>query len=82
MNEPVTDHRFTVRRQDGIGPHPDNMVCAIPTCGRPKSAHQRSCDGSLNIKGEAFACDLTPPHDGWAHSSRAAQAIWGEGTAK
>lgn len=36
----VTDHAFTVRRQDGLGPHPDDMICAIPTCGRPKYAHQ------------------------------------------
>lgn len=33
----VSDHRFTVRRQDGIGPHPEDLPCA--RCGFPKRAH-------------------------------------------
>ena len=70
----ITDHRFTVRRQDGIGPHPDNKPCA--ECGRPKSWHHIPCAAALNIKGEHFACDLTAPHDGWAHSNKTAEAIW------
>lgn len=32
----MADHRFLVRRQDGIGPHPDDHPCA--SCGQPKSA--------------------------------------------
>lgn len=71
----VTDHRFTVRDQDGIGPHPDDMMCAIPTCGRTKAEHV-PCPGALNIAGEGFQCELTPPHSGWAHQNKAAQAIW------
>ena len=43
MSDLVTDHRFTVRRQDGIGPHPDTLPCAYPTphgwCGRRLSEH-------------------------------------------
>lgn len=73
----ITGHRFTVRRQDGIGPHPDTLPCAIPTCRRPRSEHGLpACKGELNIKGQDFSCDLIPPHDGWAHSSLAAEAIW------
>ena len=34
------------------------------------------CTAALNIKGEHFACDNPQPHDGWAHSNRAAEAIW------
>lgn len=34
----ITNHRFTVLRQDGIGPHPDDLECAI--CGSPKLEHQ------------------------------------------
>jgi hypothetical protein len=68
-------HRFTVARHDGIGPHSDGHPCA--SCGLPKSAHQKPpCQGMLNVKGESFPCDLTPPHDGWAHGSTAAGAIW------
>lgn len=32
----MANHRFLVRRQDGIGPHPDDHPCA--SCGQPKSA--------------------------------------------
>lgn len=38
----------------------------------------------LNIKGEHFACDAmrgmhesSPTHDGWPHSNRDAEAVWG-----
>ncbi|KMV23360.1 hypothetical protein [Mycobacterium heckeshornense] len=37
---------------------------------------QHPCPAALNIKGEQFGCDLPAPHDGLAHSSKAAQAIW------
>lgn len=74
MNEPITDHVFTVRRQDGIGPHPDNHPCS--QCGEPKNAHHTPCPSSLTIKGEGYRCDLTPPHDPWAHNSTAAEAQW------
>lgn len=72
----MANHRFMVRRQDGIGPHADDHPCA--SCGRPKNAdvHRPSCPGVLNIKGQNFNCDLASPHDGWAHSSKAAEAIW------
>lgn len=32
----MADHRFLVRRQDGIGPYPDDHPCA--SCGQPKSS--------------------------------------------
>lgn len=32
----MADHCFLVRRQDGLGPHPDDHPCA--SCGQPKSA--------------------------------------------
>lgn len=70
----ITDHQFTVHRQDGIGPHPDNMACA--QCGMPKSEHKQPCPGALTIKGEHFPCELTPPHTGWGHQNTAAEAIW------
>lgn len=35
------------------------------------------CEAPLNIKGEHFQCDLAVEHDGWAHTSKAAGAIWG-----
>jgi hypothetical protein len=34
------------------------------------------CTEALNIKGEHFQCDLAAEHDGWAHQSMAAEAIW------
>ena len=77
MITPVTDHRFTVRRQDGIGPHPDDKPCAIPTCGLPKSAHVwPTCEGILTIKGASYGCDLTAPHGGWGHQNAEAEAVW------
>lgn len=33
----MSGHRFTVRREDGIGPHPDSLTCRL--CGVPKGAH-------------------------------------------
>jgi hypothetical protein len=40
------------------------------------------CKSSLNIKGEHFPCDwptdANGKHDGWAHTNKAAQAVWGE----
>lgn len=72
---PIADHPFTVKRSDGIGPHPDDMACVV--CNRPKYLHRiNTCEGSLNIAGAAYACDLTPPHDGWAHQNAEAQAVW------
>ena len=73
-DQDIIGHTFTVRRQDGIGPHPDHWPCS--TCGKPKSGHKPACPGSLTIKGEHFGCDLTPPHDGWAHSNSSVEAIW------
>lgn len=39
-----------------------------------------NCPAVLNIKGEHFACDwptdANGAHPGWAHSNRAAEAIW------
>lgn len=34
------------------------------------------CAARLNISGEGFRCDLRKNHQGWAHSSAAAQALW------
>jgi hypothetical protein len=34
------------------------------------------CAAKLNVAGEHFPCDYVREHEGWAHSSRAAQAIW------
>lgn len=39
------------------------------------------CPAVLILKGEGFPCDwpsvdATGRHDGWAHSSRSAEAIW------
>lgn len=34
------------------------------------------CTAGLNIAGTDYRCDYGINHDGWAHSSRAAQAIW------
>lgn len=40
----------------------------------------KTCPAALNIQGEHFDCDWPTDangrHDGWAHASRAAQAIW------
>lgn len=35
--KPIDSHHFTVRRQDGIGPLPDDHPCKL--CGRPKIEH-------------------------------------------
>lgn len=34
------------------------------------------CEAAVNIHGAHYPCELAPPHDGWAHSNKAAQAIW------
>lgn len=34
------------------------------------------CASGINITGEAFRCDYNINHAGWAHSSKAAEAIW------
>lgn len=39
-------------------------------------AGTEECPGVLNIKGEHFPCELQPPHTGWAHSNKKAEAIW------
>lgn len=37
---------------------------------------QGQCRAHLTIKGADFRCDLAIDHNGWAHSSVAAEAIW------
>ena len=34
------------------------------------------CPAKLNVTGGDFSCDYVQEHEGWAHSSKAAQAIW------
>ena len=34
------------------------------------------CTAALNIAGAHYQCDYGINHAGWAHTSRAAQAIW------
>lgn len=46
----------------------------FPTGIRDTSAGQ--CGARLNVRGEDFRCDLAIDHNGWAHSSTTAQAIW------
>ena len=36
------------------------------------------CTAGVNIEGQDLRCDYGIHHDGWAHSSRAAQALWQE----
>ena len=66
--------KFVGLRQWGINPEPWRKCV---TCGWPRAQHELpSCSASLNIYGEHFPCDLTMPHDGWAHSNKKAQALW------
>jgi hypothetical protein len=77
----ITDHQFVGLRQWGIDP-PAHSPCQFRTgattvlCGQPRSQHATQCTSALVIRGEHFPCDLVTPHDGWAHSSKAAEAIW------
>lgn len=42
-------------------------------------SEQLICKAVLNIKGEHFPCDgKGQDHAGWAHSNRAAEAVWGD----
>lgn len=34
------------------------------------------CKAVVNIVGEHFECELESPHDGLAHTNKAAQALW------
>jgi hypothetical protein len=34
------------------------------------------CAARLNVRGEDFKCELASSHQGWAHQSRSAEAIW------
>ena len=43
---------------------------------KPTGDEER-CRSHLNLAGSDYRCDLARKHDGWAHSSKAAQAIWG-----
>ncbi|PIJ36765.1 hypothetical protein BMW24_003625 [Mycobacterium heckeshornense] len=60
----------------------NNMYAGLAIASRPSMLAvwneelQHPCPAALNIKGEHFGCDLPAPHDGLAHSSKAAQAIW------
>jgi hypothetical protein len=38
--------------------------------------HELRCASALGIGGETFRCDLHSDHNGWAHSSSEAKAIW------
>lgn len=91
----IRDHRFVGKREWGlVAPHdapcqyrdvPSGQRCAtgIPICGAPQHFHAAACNSALNIKGEAFRCDwptdANGKHDGWAHTNKEAQAVWGEG---
>lgn len=37
---------------------------------------QGRCDAHVTIRGADYRCDLAAAHEGWAHSSREASAIW------
>jgi len=39
--------------------------------------HEPQCPSLIAIGGDVYRCDLYLEHNGWAHSSRDAQAIWG-----
>ena len=91
-SEYVTDHRFVGKREWGLHPAVDAPCQKVvdidaPThdlgiCRKPYHMHKVNCASGLVIKGESFPCDMGAPHDGWAHSSMAAEAIWGEGNAR
>jgi hypothetical protein len=34
------------------------------------------CKAAVFIKGGYYRCDMTPPHDGWAHGNKDAEAVW------
>jgi hypothetical protein len=42
---------------------------------RPVSDSDR-CTAHINIAGADYRCDMTIEHDGWAHGSKEAQAVW------
>lgn len=90
MNQTIFDHRFTGKREWGL--NPAGMPCQYRVhldgggfilCGFTIEAHRIPCGSSLNIKGEHFSCDwptdLQGKHEGWAHTNKKAQAVWGEG---
>ena len=60
----------------------DDNILYLTEPGHARSQHKPECPSVLMLKGEAFPCDLAVPHDGWAHSSTKAEAIWGEGHEK
>jgi uncharacterized protein (UPF0179 family) len=59
-------------------------------CGGPASCEECAkapyvCPSALMIKGEHYPCDAmtnmvegSRSHEGWAHSNKDAEAIWGE----
>lgn len=48
--------------------------------GDSAAAKPKPCPAKLSINGEHFPCDwptnANGKHEGWAHASKAAQAIW------
>jgi hypothetical protein len=70
---PTINHRFVGRRQDGMLAPPDALCTE---CGYPRNQHIDKCQAALTISGNAYQCDLVPPHDGWAHQNREMQAQW------
>lgn len=35
-----------------------------------------ACNGRVAIRGQTYKCELAPPHTGWAHQNKEAEAIW------
>lgn len=60
--------------RNGLKPR-DAMQAALREYANPTPP---KCKAALNIKGEHYGCDLDADHDGLAHSSKRAEAIWGE----
>ncbi len=65
--------RFVGRREWGIYVE-DWRPCQ--NCQWTKATHESVCDAVLSIAGADYRCELTPPHNGWGHSNKEAQAIW------
>lgn len=50
-------------------------ACAQESSSIPPPGTEK-CDAALNIRGEHFPCELQPPHTGWGHQNKKAEALW------
>lgn len=68
-----------------VGNEHEAIYCGGPASCEVCAKAKYICPSGLMIKGEHYPCDAmdgmaegSTSHDGWAHSNKKAEAIWGD----